>query len=62
MKEDTRLGQPLYAVTIDFLKHLGITKQEDLPDYESLSSHVAIEDILSDLETSPDSQAESTES
>ena len=50
MKDDTRLGQPLYSVTLDFLKHLGITKQEDLPDFEKLSQHAAIEDVLSDLE------------
>lgn len=49
-KDETRLGQPLYAVTVDFLKHIGIAKQEDLPDFQKLSQHAAIEDVLADLE------------
>jgi len=49
-KEEARLGQPLYAVTVDFLKHLGVTSQAELPDFESLSKHAAIEDVLADLE------------
>ena len=52
MKDDTRLGQPLYAVTVEFLKHLGISNPSDLPDFDSLSKHAAIQDVLSDLEPS----------
>lgn len=50
MKEDVRLGQPLYAVTLEFMKHLGLAKQSDLPKFEELGKHAAIEDVLSDLE------------
>lgn len=49
-KDDTRLGQPLYAVTVDFLKHIGVAKAADLPDFEKLSQHAAITDVLADLE------------
>ncbi len=57
MKEETRLGQPLYAVTVEFLKHLGITSQKDLPDFENLSKHAAIEDVLADLEAPKNQEA-----
>jgi segregation and condensation protein B len=59
MKEESRLGQPVYTVTLDFLKHLGIAKQSDLPRFETLSAHAAIEDVLSDLESSSESGVES---
>lgn len=48
-KEDGRLGQPTYAVTFDFMNHLGIPSVEALPDYESLRGHAAIADVLSSL-------------
>lgn len=58
MKDDTRLGQPLYAVTVEFLKHVGLSKQEDLPEFEQLSHHAAIADVLSDLEAADQPQDE----
>ena len=30
-KEDARLGQPLYSVTLDFLRHIGLASVEELP-------------------------------
>ena len=36
MKEDLRLGQPVYRVTVDFLKHIGADRVESLPDFEKL--------------------------
>ncbi len=50
--EETRLGQPLYSVTVDFLKHIGMTRAQDLPDYESLHGHSAVVQVLQELEPS----------
>lgn len=50
-KEDTRLGQPMYSVTFDFLNHLGIKGVEDLPDYQNLRGHGTVQDVLRGLET-----------
>ncbi|MFH0873627.1 MAG: SMC-Scp complex subunit ScpB [Candidatus Komeilibacteria bacterium] len=35
-----------YSVTMDFLRFLGITKVEELPDYERLHSHENIQAVL----------------
>lgn len=51
MKEDVRLGQPLYAVTIDFLKFLGVQGASDLPDYESLHAHQVVERMMQELQS-----------
>ena len=47
--EDQRLGQPLYAVTSEFLKSIGTSKLEDLPDYTSLHTQRAVEQVLNEL-------------
>ncbi|MDO8583732.1 MAG: SMC-Scp complex subunit ScpB [bacterium] len=49
MKEDTRLGQPIYQVTGDFLKHLGVDRVESLPDFEKLRSNTSVEQVLNEL-------------
>ena len=49
-KEDTRLGQPVYAATFDFIRHLGLKSLEDLPDYEALRGHENVMDVLKDME------------
>lgn len=54
-KEDTRLGQPIYAVTFEFLNHLGLPSVEALPEYESLRGHAAVSDVLAQLEAAPSS-------
>ncbi len=36
----------MYAVTMDFLRHLGINKVEELPDFEKLHSHESIQQLL----------------
>ena len=54
-KEDTRLGQPTYAVTFAFLNHLGVASVEELPEYESLRGHAAVSDVLAQLEAPTDS-------
>jgi segregation and condensation protein B len=50
-KEDVRLGQPTYAVTFDFLNHLGLASVDSLPDYAELRGHTAVNDVLSQLES-----------
>ena len=50
LKDEMRLGQPVYAVTADFFKHIGYTRAEELPDYESLRNHVSVETVLRELE------------
>lgn len=49
-KEDKRIGQPVYAVTFDFIRHLGMKSVEELPRYEELRGHENVVDVLKDLE------------
>ena len=55
MKEDVRLGQPVYAVTIDFMKFLGVQGVQELPDYMALHGHPVVERMIQELqaETAP---------
>jgi segregation and condensation protein B len=50
MKEEMKLGQPMYAVTLDFYKHLGLAKPEELPEYEALRGNSAVAQALEELE------------
>lgn len=52
MREDHRLGQPIFQVTMDFIKHLGLTSVEDLPEFESLHAHPTVEQVLDQLSSS----------
>lgn len=47
--ENDRLGQPLYAITFDFLNHLGIASTAELPEYEALRGNEIVAQVLSDL-------------
>ncbi len=49
MKEDVRLGQPVYAVTMEFLKYLGADCVESLPNYDQLRSNTSVEQVLDEL-------------
>lgn len=51
MKEEMKLGQMMYAVTIDFYKHLGLSKPDELPDYTLLRENSAVTQALEELET-----------
>ena len=53
-KDDERLGQPTYAVTFDFMNHLGLASVKDLPDYETLRGNAAISDVLDHLNQAED--------
>lgn len=50
MREEAKLGQPMYEVTMDFYKHLGMSKPEELPDYQTLRGHSAVSQALAELE------------
>ncbi len=39
-------GEKLYQVTVDFVKFLGISSVEELPDYQELHAHDFIEQML----------------
>lgn len=49
-KEDSRVGQPTYAVSFDFIRHLGLKSIDELPQYEELRGHENVVDVLKDLE------------
>ena len=51
-----KLGQPTYAVTVDFIRHIGLNNVKTLPDYEELRGHASVEDVLAELEA-PESSA-----
>jgi len=43
---DKKLKTEVYNITLDFIKHLGISDIKDLPDYEKLSQHETLEALL----------------
>jgi segregation and condensation protein B len=43
---DKKIGVPLFKVTLDFVRFLGLTNIKDLPDYEKLSQSEVIQSIL----------------
>jgi segregation and condensation protein B len=49
-REEARLGQPVFQVTMDFVKHLGLARLEDLPDFTALHTHPTVEQVLDQLE------------
>lgn len=50
--EEERLGQPTYRVTLNFLKQLGLSATDNLPNYETLRQSPTVIHILDEL-TSP---------
>jgi segregation and condensation protein B len=48
-KEDVRLGQPTYGVTVEFFMHIGLSGAEELPDYVELRGHSSVEQALREL-------------
>ena len=45
-EEDKKKKQVYYQITFDFLRYLGITKQDELPDYERLNSNEILDQYL----------------
>ena len=46
VKSSDKGGEPLYNITFDFMRYLGIAKQSELPDYEKLSKSEILDKIL----------------
>jgi len=55
-KEAADIRGYLYEISFDFLKSLGITKVQDLPDWENLSKNEKIEELLNNGEIEPSIQ------
>lgn len=49
-KEEVNKILPLYFVSVEALRHLGINSVEDLPDYETIHQHEFIENVLNNKE------------
>lgn len=45
-KADKQKNDNLYSVTLDFIKFLGISSLEELPDYEKLHRNDSLEEVL----------------
>jgi len=45
-KMDKQKNENFYAVTLDFIKFLGVSSIEDLPDYEKLHRVESLEEVL----------------
>jgi segregation and condensation protein B len=45
-KRDKTKKETYYTVSFQFLRFLGVSKVEDLPDYERLSRHESIEEMM----------------
>lgn len=45
-RADKQKNENFYSVTLDFIKFLGISSIEDLPDYEKLHQEQSIEEVL----------------
>ena len=61
MKDEVRLGQPVYEVTMDFYKHLGMSRPEELPKYDELRGHSAVIQALAELEPADTSDQQEPE-
>ncbi len=53
-------GQPLYTVSLEFLKHLGVERIEALPEYLSLHKHDLVERLLNDMDAPTASSTQAT--
>ncbi len=52
-REDTARLQPVYTVSPDFLRHLGLTSIEDLPQYAELHANERITQLVQELAAAP---------
>lgn len=48
-KDDVEKLQPVYSITTDFLRHLGIHSVQELPDFEELHGNEKIASMLAEL-------------
>jgi segregation and condensation protein B len=49
----------LYRLSADFLRHLGVTRMEDLPDYQALKAHAGMTKLVTEAEAAPAAPGES---
>lgn len=47
-EEDKKRLITYYTISVDFLKHLGLTKIQDIPEYETLHNPEIVERLLAD--------------
>ncbi len=52
-RDDTARLQPVYTVSTDFLRHLGLTSVDALPDYAALHGNERIDELLRELSSAP---------
>lgn len=43
---DKKIGAAMYQITLEFVRYLGLTDIKNLPDYERLSKHETLEQML----------------
>jgi segregation and condensation protein B len=47
---DKKAGTVMYNITFDFLKHLGLSSQKELPDFERLNSDENLKKLLESMQ------------
>lgn len=47
-EEDAKSTEPRYKISFEFLRHLGVSNVEELPDYKKLSGSEILQNILQD--------------
>lgn len=52
-QEDKQKLQPVYTVSHDFFRELGLHSLEDLPEFDSFHNNEKIEQLLSEVDTTP---------
>jgi len=53
-QEDKKVNMPRYNVTHEFIRFLGVSSLTDLPDYEKLSTHETLDEVLRSTEEDAD--------
>lgn len=43
---ENEIGSPIFRVTLEFLRYLGVNKLTDLPEYEELNKNVHLQELL----------------
>ncbi len=51
-RDDAQRLQPVYTVSTDFLRHLGLHSISDLPSYDELNQNEKVEELMSEAQNS----------
>lgn len=56
VREETQeaTGEPVYSVTVDFLRLLGLSSTQELPEFEKLNANVDLQTLLGEAEQEKD--------